>query len=504
MKLNIFKIENEKVDDLIVDLETKGFCCEADNEDENSYSALYLRKKHSASKGWLGYYQQMLSQKKFADYTENVKMEFVSGAFLIQRNGYSYMLSYGQAHFIIRKYCDKDFGLNLAERIIDPKGLKMKHSQTFTSIGKKDITSYTRNRKVNDSSDYGEAFSYIKCKTIDKKLWGDSADFGESARFSFGKSFKFNPIEFYHFTDAIEESLKLEVKIKLPRYHKVLDKKILEMLNEELDKHFLDFVDGVNVSDYWLTGVSFNFSNDYRYSLKLYNNSLSDIFDNLDINLIRKIFSDNREKIKGNYHDIKVSFYNEQEEIVFTKKLKELLQITIELDGKYYVYFQNEWVEFSESYIKFIENQVDSIDFSLKESNNQTETELINCLVESGKYVQLHKQNIYVKGKYCIEKADLMDDDNVIMIKDQHGQEDLVYLVKQATTSMRLASAGEIGENVFKGRNICLWMLVKRKKLTKLSDFKSFHLLDALNDFKKSAIDLNLIPKIWVTLDENQ
>ena len=52
------------------------------------------------------------------------------------------MLSYGQTHFIIRKYCDKDFGLNLAERILDPQGLKMKHSQTFTSAGKKDITSY--------------------------------------------------------------------------------------------------------------------------------------------------------------------------------------------------------------------------------------------------------------------------------------------------------------------------------------------------------------------------
>ena len=132
------------------------------------------------------------------------------------------------------------------------------------------------------------------------------------------------------------------------------------------------------------------------------------------------------------------------------------------------------------------------------------ETELIDSLVENGEYIQLHKQNIYVNGKYCIEKADLMDENNVIMIKDQHAQADLVYLVKQATTSLRLASAREIGENVFKGRNICLWMLVKRKNLTKLSDFKSFHLLDALNDFKKSAIDLNLIPKIWVTLDGNK
>ena len=127
---------------------------------------------------------------------------------------------------------------------------------------------------------------------------------------------------------------------------------------------------------------------------------------------------------------------------------------------------------------------------------------LIESLSQSGKYIQLHKDNVYI-GKYCIEKADLMDDDNVIMIKAQHGQADFVYLIKQATTSLRLSEAGEFGENVFNGRNICLWMIVDRKSLTKLSDLKSFHLLDALNDFKKEVINKNLTPIIWISLKNN-
>lgn len=93
-------------------------------------------------------------------------------------------------------------------------------------------------------------------------------------------------------------------------------------------------------------------------------------------------------------------------------------------------------------------------------------------MVASDKYTQLHKDNVYIDGEYCIEKADLIDDESVVMIKDQHQQADLVYLVKQATTSLRLANAGEIGENVFNGRSVCLWMLVNRKNLIKLSDFK--------------------------------
>lgn len=392
--------------------------------------------------------------------------------------------------------------MNLAERILDPQGLKMKHSQTFTSAGKKDITSYLRNRKFDDSRDYGEAFSYVKCKTIDKELWGETADFGESARFSLGKSFHLSPIELYRFTDEIEKVLKAEVNIKLPRYHKVVDKDVLKALNKELDKHFLDFVTDVDVSDYWLTGVSFNFSNDYRYSLKIFKTDLSDINKTLDMNYIRETIMNNKEKIKENYNSIKVIFYDENDEFIFTKKLKELLQITVDLNGKYYVFFRNEWVEFSESYVEFIQEQVDSINFHIEPSTNQTETELINSLVAKGKYAQLHKDNVYINGKYCIEKADLMDDENVIMIKDQHQQADLVYLIKQATTSLRLTNAGELGENVFNGRSVCLWMLVNRKKLTRLSDFKSFHLLDALNDFKKSAIALNLTPEVWITLNE--
>lgn len=94
MKVNVFKIENDKVDDLTVELEDNGFECEADNEDENGYTALYLRKKRSENKGWLGYYQQLLSDDKFSYYTENIGSETVSGLFLIQKDEYSYVLSY--------------------------------------------------------------------------------------------------------------------------------------------------------------------------------------------------------------------------------------------------------------------------------------------------------------------------------------------------------------------------------------------------------------------------
>ena len=77
-------------------------------------------------------------------------------------------------------------------------------------------------------------------------------------------------------------------------------------------------------------------------------------------------------------------------------------------------------------------------------------------------------------------------------------------MIAQAKTSIRLTTSGEISENIFKGRNVCLWMLLKRKRLDKLSDLKSFHLLDAINEFRKEVQGKGFEPRIWISLKTNK
>lgn len=499
MKINVFKIENDRMDSLTEELENADYEPIVDIEKDTHYMVLYLKRKSSEVKGWIDFYKGIMPKEDFDKYSENLGGETLSGVYIIEKDDYVYAITHGQAHFIVRKYCDKDFGLDLAERIVDPVGLKMKHSQTFSSEGKRDITSYSQRRKFDNSFEYGEAFSYVKCKTIDKKQWGDTADFGESVRFASSKDLSFNAAELYEFIDRIDSKINEEPQIRLPRYRKVIDKMVLETLNDELSKHFAECLTNVDVEDYWITGVSFNFSNDYKYSLKIRAKDLTGIVDVLDTNTIREVMSSHSDAIKDRYDLIRVVFYDEEENQVFTKPLQSLLQITITQKGKYYVLYNNEWVEFSDSYVKFIEEQVDNIEFSIKDSYGLGETKLIDEFVNKHGYTQLHKNNVYI-GKYCIEQADLMDSDNVIMIKNQANQSDLVYLIRQATTSLRLTESGDLNGNTFEGRNVCLWMLVNRKTLKKLSDFKSFHLLDALNDFRREVTSKNLKPVIWISL----
>lgn len=151
MKLNIFKIETEFADDLKVELENNDFDPVADVENNNHYMVLYLKRKSSETQGWIDFYKNILTEEDIKKYSEHLGSETLSGVYFIESEKYCYAVTHGQAHFIVRKYCDKDFGLNLAERMVDPVGLKMKHSQTFTSASKKDITSYTNKRNLDSS-----------------------------------------------------------------------------------------------------------------------------------------------------------------------------------------------------------------------------------------------------------------------------------------------------------------------------------------------------------------
>ena len=499
MKLNIFKVDDELLDSLCEKLISLEYSIASEFQEGEYRMTLYLQRRITMGQGWLDFYKEILTSDTYDYYSKDLGNEAVSGVYLIKSKNFTYAIVNGFAHFIVRKYCDKDFGLNLAERIANTEGLKMKHSQTFTSARKKDITAYSQNRKVNDTYEYGEAFNYVKCKTVNKEMWGETVDFGESARFSLSNECGFTAKNLFLFINDIDMQLAKDPVLKLPRYQKVTNKDILSYLDNEINKRFLEIINDVDIDDYWLTGISFNFSNDFYYLIKKRSRILGNKLSQLDIGTIKQVLIDNKHIINDEYNQIKVYFYDENNKCASSSKLLKLMQVSVEYDGIYYVYLNGIWVRFSDSYIKYIEEQVDDISFEIKEAMEMGENELIATLVANGEYTQLHKNNAYI-GKYCIEQADLMDDENVIMIKDQHQQSDLVYLVKQATTSLRLTESGELKTNIFKGRSVCLWMLVKRKKLKKLSDFKSFHLLDALNDFKKEVTSKNLSPVVWISL----
>lgn len=505
MKINIFKIDSSSIDSLTEELEENGFECLYDEEPEGFYKALYLSKKSSNNQGWINYYKPLLENDEYDDLVAGIGSNSLSGVMLIQNNeaDTTYAISHGQAHFLVRKHCNKDFGLDLAERIANVEGLKLKHSQTFSSLAKKDITSYNKNRKLDSSYEYAEAFNYVKCKTNEKSVWGDTVDFGESACFSFGKKVSYKPSELENLIIKIDEALQKDANIHLPRYHKVKDKELINALDKELDENFEKYLSDLITDDYWLTGVSFNFSSEFSYSVKYKRTELIPLSESLDIKTVKDALEANKELVNNDYSYVKVIFYDEEGKEVFHRPLRKMIQATVDFDNKYYVYAGGEWIEFSKSYVSYIEAEVDKIELIEKDDYGLNEDDLIPKMVSDFGYTQLHRSMVYFKG-YSIEQADLINDDNIVMVKDQKSTADIVYLVKQATTALRTAYEQTEIPNNFDGHNVCLWILSSRTTMpASLSKLRSFHILDALNDFQIEARKKNLNPVVWFSTKSN-
>ncbi len=505
MKINLFKIPLDNVPFLKADFKEKEykFINVTIKDYDEWHFELYINQNRPDRRiGWLENYENIIDEEDYEQYINTLGSEILSGGFLIESKECAYIISHGQAHFVIRKYCAKEFGLDLAERIASPNGLKMTHSQSFTSNSKKEITSYTNIRELDDLKEFGEVYNYVKGKTVNKNLWGENAEFGESVRLNLSIDSDRMPGALCAIIKMIENTLSEPPKIKLPRYRKVTDEILLKNLNQRFDRYYqesLTSITQVDADDYWMNGVSFYFSSNYKYAVCYKRREVTDLIDNIDATYLINAIQNNSDLNNCDYSQIGIAFYDEDGIRKFTKKLRECFCVTLELNNRYFVYFDKGWVEFSESYIEYIKDQIDNIQFKLQPPCSLNENDMIAECMLTGKYIQLHKDNVYI-GKYCIEKADLMDDDNIIMVKKCRNTSDLVYLVKQAKTSLKLSYTGELGKNVFRGRNVCLWMLLDRKELTKLSDLKSFHLLDALNEFKHAVTDFGLIPVVWVSL----
>ena len=102
LKINVFKILNEQIDDLKQELENIGYKPVVELEDESHYMSLYLKRKSADSQGWIDYYKDILDKKDYQKYSENLGSETLSGVYLINNNDYTFAVVHGQAHFKIR------------------------------------------------------------------------------------------------------------------------------------------------------------------------------------------------------------------------------------------------------------------------------------------------------------------------------------------------------------------------------------------------------------------
>jgi len=121
-----------------------------------------------------------------AEWELKQEAKIYGAALVCKGSDFCYVVSYGNAHFYISKYCDYGFGISVAERLVDLESIKSQQNISHGNKLSKTYFDYLRNMPILYGS--GEIPTYIKGRSINPEFWGEIINCGTSAQFKWGES----------------------------------------------------------------------------------------------------------------------------------------------------------------------------------------------------------------------------------------------------------------------------------------------------------------------------
>lgn len=414
-----------------------------------------------------------------------------------------YAVSLGKTHFYLREFADKDFGLQLAERIIDHNNVLVKNGKFYKSKRSKSITSYQLDNLLLFET--GESLEYIRAKTNDEKLWGKVASFGTSVQLNID----IKPEDLPQIIETIEEKIRETPAEVLPRAETVKEREIEMNLDQQLIKAITNSSSSVNIEPFTLSGVDFIFTegNQYRFSLKRKRKSKSSILE-LSIPNLLEFIRLNQIPLER-LNDVNVIVENEHKR-GHRQPVKEFLDCMFEDGNSVYSLIGGKWHRFNLKLIEDVRTKVDKIRLDIYEDkydvSKGVKEDEFNRNRESEGYENWDKKLISLGWGYKVEKADLYKDETLFFVKMGTPQ-DLTYVVDQAITSVRqlqLNKANFNSENI-SVKKICLWIILKRKtQIDKLSKLESIIFLLKLVEWQRVVADAGSEPIIRINYKKDE
>lgn len=185
----------------------------------------------------------------------------------------------------------------------------------------------------------------------------------------------------------------------------------------------------------------------------------------------------------------------------FSVFLKETLDF-VEENGRYCL-IDGKWYQFNQSYLDFLREEVDSIDFKEQEDvPDKTEKEFNQRKAKEG-FVNCDRLNESLCKKYKVEKVDLYKDKILHFVKFGTPK-NMNYAVDQAINTIKLLQNNQsiihINGEEKDVETICLWLVFARKqKFSKLSKLNSLIFHMKLADWKRIVQNARYKPMIYIS-----
>ncbi len=389
---NIYKIAVEAADDFKKFLEERCFE-EIPLKDELtinpsgfSFELMFCDKDNRKGSPWV----TLLSSCTEDDLTQDLK---IYGAALICKSASScYVVSYGNAHFYLSNYCDYNFGIRIAERLINLDSIKAQ--QNVSHGGKLSKTHIDYLSGATLSYRGGEIPTYIKGLSINENAWGKSINCGTSAQFKWEEK----PLEIGQKLLLIDKALEKEAVTNLPGLiplNSETDSDRIDCLFEKLSKAIAEYDTNihsnefVNVPSFYMLGTKLIQNDSVRFKLSC-NRKHKEYDGELSISAIKEFILEKELDIYQNIKSIKLSVEYSNDQWTNYKPLIEYLEFVTEDN---FCLRNGKWCSFNDAYLEQVIRDVEKVKFV-----NHTDDSWIFSKVD---LLQFAKDNdIYVEQQY--------------------------------------------------------------------------------------------------------
>lgn len=491
MKINVFKIPKQNVSSL-----------------KEKIKKLEMSNKHLETQdGWIGTFY-LSSRPEVDDISwvkdyettvpdiSSVKNVVYYAIYLFEKGNDCFALTYGKSHFYVRKFCDADFGLEMAKRIANENDVKQKASKRFSGRKKKEIKSFVKNTKLDSES--GESVDYISAGIIpDKQI-----DFGEKSKFGSSLIISREDLVAGSIPATLDTILKVlgteEARFDLPKTIEVNDPVRVAGYVTGLREQIKNDITNIDTEDnsYDLVGTDFVFYTSEKYTFHL-GQKKSDQVSELSHGALKKFIDDNDVQ-DDQILNIKVDIANDNGK-EYTKSLYEMIEYMVPNENV--VLEGGKWKEFNKEYLEQIDASINAI------AREETESEFLEISLNEPDFNSCSEvaaagyakddtdfSKVNIGAGYTVEAWDLRKGNIVHAVKFGSTQK-LVYVCSQAMTMLDIIRNNA---NLKKLDNpperYCLWLGFKRTVPEKISDIRSIILKQHIDMFARKCWEVGIVP----------
>jgi len=224
----------------------------------------------------------------------------------------------------------------------------------------------------------------------------------------------------------------------------------------------------------------------------------------LTLDRLRQFISENNINLATQLNEVKVKIHNECGR-GFSIPLKEALEFVEEKER--YCLIDGKWYQFNQSYLDFLKEEVDSIDFKVQEEVSEKREQEFNQRKGREGFINCDRLNETLCKKYKVEKVDLYKGKILHFVKFGTPQK-MNYAVDQAINTVKLLENNQskikINGEEIDVETICFWLVFDRKqKFSKLSELNSLIFHMKLVDWKRQVQNARYKPLIYVSYKNN-